>query len=395
MRRKYNSITRLRGGYKAPRPSVNVNVKTGNQLPPIVSGALDTYGKVSKVYSRLPLKYRKMLKKTMMDIVGNVARGRSPMEGVLPIPGSGVLVGKSIYQTITNRGTGLTYTNTKIGKYRPNTLWVREGQKYVFRRMNGNSCFKIKNGSGFSNGLKGYNYLTREWIATCVGHYYTGTGSTSDRTQDSYLSQTAITGDMYIHSCKSTVRITSSTNLNVNLRIYDLTAKYETSNSNVTDPQNAIQYGLDAAYGTNNAQFAGMEGIYPSHSKYFRDVWAVNKYTDISLPAGASHIHTVTRDIHHVFPLWKQSLITDQEHLYSGITGSFYFVLTPTPVHDQTNEDNVGLGVCSVDVVITTTVETYGKTAASAVLNSENIEDLVTTQEIIADTSISEDTIDS
>lgn len=393
MRMKYIS-NRTRLG--VPRRLTAMPSQTSPRLAKAMNTGTKVYRAAASLYNTLSPSAKAYIRNSAINLAEKVAKGVSPTKGVLPIPGSGVLVGKSMYQTLANKGTGITYTTTNIGVNKPNKRWIRDGQKYIFRRMNGNSCFKIKNNQGgYSNGLKSYNYLNREWIATCVGHYYTGSGSTADKTQDAYLGQTSRTADMYIHSCKSTVRITSATNLNVTLRIYDLTARFDTSNANVTSPQTAFEYGIDAAFGTNSVLTAGEEGVYPSHSKYFRDVWAVNKFTDISLKAGGSHVHTVNRNIHHVFPLWKQALITDQEHIYSGLTGAFLFVLIPTPVHDQSNEDNVGLGTGSVDVVISTTIETYGKTASSTVINTENSEDLVTIAKLMVDNDLKDYTIEN
>lgn len=362
--------------------------RTGSKLASLAKSAAMAAGAwaVNRYGPRVKVNATRALDK----FVGKVLNGNSPVNNSpMIIPGVGVLPSyKTNYGKITSTGTGISKSSFEYVCGTPNEEWISQGQKYIQRVMETASCIKMLSTAPL-NDVKQYVYTPTTFYSGVIqGLMFAGDSGTTSTTSG-YLRAVGNGCDVYLHSHSANIRITSSTNINFMLRIYDLSAKITSKQTNAVTPIASWQNGIDLMFGNNSATTHLNDGVYPGHSKYFRDTWNVDKMTDVTFAAGGSHIHTIERKIQKVYPQW---LLTqnDSGQIQAGLTYATMFVLIPTPVHDITFEDQVSIGVGSCDIVISHTLEFYGKVAKYPVFNNTSATGTVTTQEVVADTDFVE-----
>lgn len=320
--------------------------------------------------------------------------GDAKGEHNLILPGLGTIpwkVTRSVGpQKIANKGSGLTRSTYTAGRNKMSS-WVKEGQKYIYNSILDVNAFNLKTTVPY-NGVTSSSMLVNGELVSASLKMFGGSGATTTPSSSSYLSMEGRTGDIYLKEAKRILKITSATNLNCSLRVYELVARKDALSSQFTNPVTAWADGVDAAFGVNSSVDYKAPGIYPGHSKYFRVYWAIDKVIDIQLAAGASHEHVSTYNLNYLMPNCTIALDASA-NVYAGVTRAYLFVLSSTPVHDSVTEANVNLGIASVDIYISQTLEYYGKAGKSTVINFEFSQDAVTTGNVIADADIGEEAI--
>lgn len=385
-------LYRIRGGfsgattggfYRSP-----VVKRTGLKLGQLAKSAAMAAG--AWAANRYGPKIKVNATRALDKFVGKILNGSSPVNNSpMIIPGVGVLPSrKSQYGKITSSGTGISKSSFSYTSGTPNTDYIQNGQKSIYRVMDSTTCFKITsvppNNAAESFVFNNATFLSTAYTSTLyIGNSGTGV------TDSGYLRQNNQLSNIYIHSHYATIRITSSCNLNFLLRIYDLSCKQTSTQANIISPRTGWQSGVDEAFGTNSSSSFLNEGIYPGHSKYFRDGWNVDKITDVTFAAGGSHQHTIERNLHSLVPHWLVTQSSTNQTI-AGLTSAVLLVLTSTPVHDQTTESSVGIGTASADVVISHQVEYYAKLATNPVIFLTNSTDTVTTEELVTDSDFTE-----
>jgi len=299
--------------------------------------------------------------------------------GFMPIPGA-----KAGYARALNKGTGLSTTNYTFGKAINIPKGVRtNGYKCNYIVSNVDENFNIENPSTVFKGVKQYitaNDATLQALITAIGSDATIINvSTSDET-----------ANMYLSNISSEITITSATNLNCSLRIYECVAKRDTNIANYRTPIDAWKNGIDKAEGSQDDTFYQAIGIYPSNSPFFRDYWIVDAYYDVPLGAGKTHIHKSTYNTNMTIP-YSFILNHGGSAVLSGLTRAYLFVLSSSPIHDSTNESNVALGLANVDINIVQNYEYYAIPYSSQRFTfSLGSDAIANSPEVVADSDLSE-----
>lgn len=384
--KKYGKI---RGGFSGP--GARFGYSNFNKLSP------STREKVMKTAAKVVSRATKgkMSLKTITTLLGvSVPIAQQILAGVSTkrpfiLPGTGTVTRRisSPPVRIMNKGTGTTKTNHTSGYPLSKHSWIEEGQRYIYNSTTAASSFTITS-TPPRNGIDGLMQMPSSWLKSCRSLMFAGTGSITDPTQTSYLSErgTDFTGAMYLSNHRVRLDITSASNTNVRFRIYECVAKYDCALASLVTPDSAWKEGIDAAYGGNSNTSYLNPGIYPGHSEAFRASWEIDGVYDIELPAGASHIHTSTYNINTVLPNARYVPHTDGLIL-AGITRGIMVVVSPAVVHDSVNEDLVGYGATTIDIVMTRTSEYYGKPTTGTVINTDLSTDTITSARVMADSS--------
>lgn len=311
---------------------------------------------------------------------------------------------KAPYKRVVNKGTGITRTIHKSGKSQPlpkklksvgisyKTVIADQAEDYFTISTDPAANGLANTFIGTINGIGNQIYLT-------AGDLKAGLDDLNSHVSYEYL--TDLNSNFYIRDFTSTTRITSASNANCTLRIYELVARRNVPYVYASTPLEAWKYGIDIHGGvvsagtTANTQPDGgtlyQRGIYPSHSKVFKHFWKVEAYYDVNLPAGATHIHTTEVNIHQEIPnfLFLHGQV-GATHAFGGLTRARLYVLTGSPIHDQTSEGNVSMGIVKVDMVSENTTQYYGIPLRNRYINVSNKPDTITTGEILGDTSLGE-----
>lgn len=302
----------------------------------------------------------------------------------LVIPKIGVLTSpkiKSSYFKINNMGTGITRSKYTSGTSVPVPKSIyNNAYKQTFVLSDIDSNFTVPNTgttSSTTRGVAQYGFLEVGDITTLVAQF------PASATASSQL------GSFYFGGTKSVLTVTSATNLNCSLRVYECVAKRDTNIAQYRTPVDAWSNGLDQTIGGSTTSTYSVLGMYPSSSPFFREYWHVENYFDIDLAAGGTHVHTSTYNVNSTYPncLYANHGSTST---MNGLTRYYLFVLSGTPVHDSTNENNVQLGGAKVDVNIVQTYEYYSIPFTDEGLHTVVVGDTITTAEVLTDSSFTE-----
>lgn len=349
---------------------------------------LGSYGKLRSGATTGP--YVRNAEKKMANAVMNLLRmnkgessGINPSGSVLALPGT------TPYQKIANIGTGLTRTNYTFGKPIRNS-WTRDGQKYTQAVTNVGVALATAQGYNGIQDLSGIGVSGE--IAAYSQKMFAGSGVTSNNSSTSYLSMGGYDTEMFLAHMKRTVYITSSTSVNCTLRIYECVAKLDSSDIDVITPFTAWRTGLFQQMG--DAYVTGaltgtvyQIGMFPSAVRCFRTFWHIDKYFDIQLPAGSSHIHTSEYNVNATIPFQRAA----NTNIMGGISRFNLYVLSGTPVHAVGDTTVVGMGSTSVDIVENKITTWYGKTNTQSVrYTTYNVPSFLNGQGQVGDTDIQE-----
>lgn len=389
---KYSAMRRYRGGYvPGGRTFSSMPVRTGRTSMgnrPLSSRLVGAGVNAGNMY--LNRKFPKAYK------AFSSYAGMSPLDFAVmlyekhkgnsgsSIPGMGVITSpssRSAYFSIKNKGSGMTSSKYTTGKA---TSLPKSVDKNAYRvhyvLSNPAENFNIQNPTSIQNGVAQYLTLTDTIMNTVSSLIPGGTLGTSDL------------ASMYMSSIKSVITITSATNLNCKLRIYECVSKKDTNISKYRTPIDAWANGIDATTGGASATTYQSIGLYPSNSAFFRDYWHVDSYYDIELAAGASHQHKSTYNINTTIPFsWFKN--HGGSAVTSGLTRAYLFVLSSSPVHDSSDEGLVRLGVSSVDINIVQTFEAYGIPNTDETLSLAIAGDNVVSERVITQSDIIESVV--
>jgi len=388
MARRYSrsKMSRYRGGFL---PVLYRGASTALKNPAVrdyMTGI--SYRAANAVSSYLPQKFNSRVKKitgrTTASWIQGLA-GKFMGKSAVIIPGIGVLknpYSKSAYQKITNKGTGITTTNYVSGTTQQIPKSVEKNaykQQYVVSSTGEN--FPLSNTGAASYTTRGVAQYVHMDDAD-LNAFATLLPSNTDAKSD--------LATMYMSSCKSVISMTSSTNMNVSVRIYECVSKKDTNIATYRTPEVAWQNGIDQTVGTSDTNSYKNIGVYPSMSPFFRDYWHVDGYYDVELAAGASHIHKSTYNINSYVPFsWFRN--HGGSAATSGLTRAYLFVLSTTPIHDASNEDAIALGKGKVDINIVNTYEFYGIPFTDEGLSYDlGSDSIATTQELVTDSDFIE-----
>lgn len=297
------------------------------------------------------------------------------------IPGVGVITtpsSKSFYAKVTNKGTGLTRSTYTVGRSLnvPRSV-VNVGYKCNRVIFDTDSNFSISNSNGNNRGVYEFVSLTAGYLSSFQTQFPSSVHALTPLAK------------LYMSNTKSIVSITSATNINVSLRIYELVSKIDTNVANYKTPVSAWSTGLDEKVGSATTSSYTLIGMYPSMSDYLREYWHIDAYYDVELPAGQSHVHTSTYNVNKMIPAcrWSNHGTTST---IAGVTRAYLFVLSTTPVHDATTETNVSLGVGKVDINITQNFEFWAVPESDSQLSWLITGDAITTAEVVSDSDLTE-----
>jgi len=391
MPRRYRRIRRLRGGFLLngkPNVSLSRRMPTATDYMDSLAkkGAYAVGSLVGKRYPRASAWAYKATGMTPGDMLFSFYNKFKSNTGFV-VPGLGVLKRPSTsssYSKITNKGTGLTTTKyscgipTSIPKSLDKNAYK---QQYVVSSAGEN--FPVDNisaSSATTRGVGQYLHLDDTDLTTFANLLPANTDAKSDL------------ATMYMASAKSIVTITSASNMNMSLRIYECVSKKDTNIATYRTPEDAWKNGIDQMVGTSDSNSYKNIGVYPSMSPFFRDYWHVDSYYDIELAAGSSHVHKSNYNINSYVPFsWFRN--HGGSAVTSGLTRAYLFVLSTTPVHDSTSEAAIALGRGKVDINILTTYEFYGIPFTDEGLSYDLGSDVVTTAEIVTDSDFIETTV--
>lgn len=370
-------ITKYRGGF-IPGAGRYVRTAASVAAPVMIKKARTSakYGKYVSLMDRLAGRPVEKLVNSFLTGKATPSGFILPKLGVITTPGQ-----KSRYSKVTNKGTGITRSKYVSGMAKPipkDLYNVAYKQTYVL--SNGDANFTVPNTGSTSSttrGIASYGFLSAGYVDTLVAQFPASTTAKSQL------------GSFYFGSTKSILTVTSATNINCTLRVYECVARRDTNISTYNNPVSAWQNGIDQTIGGSTTSTYSLLGVYPSSSPFFREYWHVENYFDIDLAAGGTHIHTSTYNVNTVYPncLYANHGSTST---MAGLTRYYLFVLSGTPVHDSTNENNVSLGGAKVDVNIVQTHEYYSMPFTDEGLHTNIAGDAITTAEVIADADLTE-----
>lgn len=290
-------------------------------------------------------------------------------------PGVGVVLSgkfKTPFKRVVNRGTGITKTSHSVGGYRVPNYVKSFGQKQTYVRSNSGDNFTISNTSSLQNGVAEAPAFRSGFLQTMVSALPTGQNDKGP------------TGTVYLGKMSSKLLITSASNINCHLRIYECVCKHDTDNVNYRTPIQAWSAGLDQGLGTVGVNDYLSIGVYPSHSVFFREYYHVESVHDIELAAGGSHIHESNYNISSFMNTCRFQNHSSTANI-AGLTRYRLMVLSSTPIHDSVTEDNVALGLVTIDVTNQETYEWFGLPSSENQMVLDLSSDAITTAEAVAD----------
>lgn len=375
-RRGYSRVVRIRGGSNPVGISkVNTPSYGGFSVPNLIATARILGSAFRFIAPKKYEAFRRFAQTPAGAAISDFAKKTLGAQ-----PGVGVVIStafKTPLRRVINKGTGVTKTSHVIGTYTVPDRVKANGLKTTYVRSNTGDNFALANTSAVFNGVAELPTLRAGVLQTIITGFPSGQYSTGQ------------TGHFYIGKVHTKMTVTSATNLNCRLRIYECVARQDNSNTSYITPIAAWSNGLDASLGTISATDYQSIGVYPSHSVFFREFFHVEQMYDIELAAGGSHVHESHYNISTVFANCRvQNYSTS--HNIAGLTRFRLLVLSSTPIHDAVNEDNVALGVVTVDINNQETYEVYALPSSENQMTLDLLADIVTTAEVVTDSSISE-----
>ncbi len=336
--------------------------------------------KYRKYFSTIDAIAGKPIEKMLFDAFAKHATGSG-----LVIPKLGVLTSpliKSRYLKVKGRGTGITRSIYTSGRAMPipKTLY-KTAYRQIFVKSDQEANFSVPvTGvtSTSTHGVAEYGFLRVGELKTLIKEF-----------PDGVYSKSAL-GSFYFSNVKSVLSITSATNINCSVRVYECTAKRDTSVSQYVTPEESWSSGLYATTGRAQRDAYTNLGMYPGNSEFFRNYWHVENYIDIDMQSGSSHVHTSTYNINSSFPNCLFHYQRDPKATIAGLTRYYLIVLTGTPVHDADNPSLVGMGSAKVDVNVTQTFEYYANPFTDEGLAFNVASDDIGTQDVVTETTIKE-----
>lgn len=295
------------------------------------------------------------------------------------LPGMGVIAAaRTAYGgTTTNKGSGITKTTYEFGEKRkvpdsikdnnPRFVWLASGADYNF---------SIANPTAVTQGTGVQTFYTSGTMSVLRAYLDQDTSAIPDGGSDK----------IYLKDCNSKVTITSASNLNQTLRIYECIAKRDILNTVYNNPEVAWSTGIDNLKSNQNPDGASFRllGLFPGNSPAFRTYWHVDKYYDIELKAGATHIHESLYNINDAIQndVWLQN---NSGTALAGLTRAYLFVLNTSPIHDSATETNVAMGIGKVDINIQQQYEYHAMRGTRSYLNWTIAQDAITNAEVVTD----------
>ena len=335
-RRKYRSSMYYRGGFIDPKKA-----RSGYKL----------YRRAKHIYDTNPAV------KTVLTAVGMKAKqalGNKVGETITVVPGGVFSIKRKIANaTVTNDGVSLSRSRYEFGK--PSTseytkIFKRSAQKQIVANSH---THRLTAGQGlqgvYSRVFSANSYQQQnqnvsistsgDWSRAAIATF-SGTGNTNLNTDTASIAPfgSDAIGKLLASTTTVTTKITSSSTINQTLLIYELVSKvsvlgasptYAPSNYTVYRPDQLFQNGIDSMYVSGTSTSYLQQNMNPNYSQQFRDMWAIDKKYTVTLPAGASHVHTskYNQDV------YLSNFIIERSGWQQGVGRALMFILLPTPVH--------------------------------------------------------------
>lgn len=272
------------------------------------------------------------------------------IKGYTPNP-SGLKSRMSAMNPVRIVGTGITNSKFRSGN--------RLSAKSPFARFLAGTCQKITTHTAETasivsstvnrNQVEDFFCLrgTTDMTSAIAGGFL-GTGSIDNSADTAMISGQQPVQSLYTTRTRGTLSLTSRSEANIIVKIYELVANQDTPSSvgNQYYPVILWRNGLDALGDGNNSDYHD-PGMSPTRSPYFNEYWTIEKSYQINLKAGASHVHTFEYNPNCAVLQYRAGINYTLAHL----TRATMVVVQGTPVHDATTNTIVGLGFAGVDAV--------------------------------------------
>lgn len=394
-RRRSTSVNRFRGGFvdRNTANSVWLGYKAARKFYRKNKSAIDGAAKLISPH------------------VPNLARKAG--ESIIALPGSVYTVKRRVPNaTITNTGTSLSRSRYSYGKPSQNAYTVdfkkraqkniisnafthrmvcAEGEQVVHSRPFACTTFNMLSQGGATN-------LEGDWRRISNQAAWQGSGTENSNTNTIYISTfpNSTQGKLLASSTSVTTRITSSSDLNQVVEIYELVSKCDMmatdTNMYVADylqylPAQSFQNGIDSLLNSGIGSSYVTMDMKPGYSQQFRDLWAIDKKYTISLPAGASHVHVSK----YQFDTYLSNFMIQRTAWMGGLTRALMFVLKPTPVHgtfEGQPTTNLTTGEGAIDIVYQSYSVGYTAIGNNTIYYENSALGTVTDAEAYSDTSI-------
>lgn len=156
---------------------------------------------------------------------------------------------------------------------------------------------------------------------------------------------------LLLGACRSKAFITNAESTNVHFTIYDVLSKTDAGTNNADAPTQFLAGFVDQNGGTAND--SGYVGSTPWGNPRFIANYKVLQQTPIILSPGQTHVHSIHYDPQKYFNLERLYANATTSGGLAGLTLQSFLIQHGTPVHDDTTETSVTIGISKLDIVLT------------------------------------------
>lgn len=201
--------------------------------------------------------------------------------------------------------------------------------------------------SGFSTtsaqGVQSATLLNRQFDVVDVINIFTAVGETTAAAP--YRSAKAI-----LLSSNAKALITNAETTNVHFTIFEVLSTTDAGTNNLDPASTFLAGNVDANGGA--AADATIPGTSPYSNPRFVQNYRILQKTPIILSPGQTHVHNIKYDLNKVYSLEKVYSTGSTTGGLAGVTISSFIVQHGTPVHDDTTETSVTIGLSKLDIVL-------------------------------------------
>jgi len=212
-------------------------------------------------------------------------------------------------------------------------------------RMLGTCTVNRSTGSSSSSGqgVQNAKLLNMSWDAADLTNAFATVGEAVG---------TAATraGKLLLMGCHSQAIITNAETTNAHFTIYDVICKSDKGSNNADAPTTFLAGFVDQNDGTAND--SGYVGATPWGNPRFTANYKVLQNTKIILSPGQTHVHYIHYDPQRVYNLERLYNNATTTGGLAGLTLQSFIVQHGSPVHDDTTETSVTIGITKLDIVL-------------------------------------------
>lgn len=218
---------------------------------------------------------------------------------------------------------------------------------------------------------------------------FIGSGSFDTNTSTSQLSAANLDKSTYIGASHCKLTISSFSESNIVVTIYDIIAKHDMASSGIYQPERLWEEGLDVMIsGTLNTDT--VIGIQPNQSPLFNTYWAVTNRTNVYLAAGGTHEHTLKFSVNTGINQYRANINT----LLGHVTRGCLVVIQGTPVRGGAGETTeVATGTSDINWVWNTCTTSYTSNKANIAVKDYSTYDSISQNQIVGNIDIEPDNV--